>query len=76
MLKIKNDVDLIELEKFGFKKLTTNEGIKYYSFKKEPLYANGYLSIFLKDREIWGTASDKLYDLIQAGFVEKVEGRK
>lgn len=43
MLKIKDDVDLKELEKFGFK----------------PKYDE-----------------DTLYDLIQVGLVEKVEGKQ
>lgn len=62
MLKIKDNIDLKELEKFGFE-------LKTDDFKK--LVTEG-LTIWVIDREIWGTNLDLLFDLIQAGLVEKV----
>ena len=98
MLKIKNNVDLKELEKFGFKPkydedtgkikiykktilkdnenkmlilkveclkhITDNRFNPYYKF----LYLDGDLSF-----ENGNMFMDFLYDLIQAGLVEKVE---
>ena len=77
MLKIKDDVDLKELEKFGFI-LWDDE---YYGF------ADGkfHIKIYLKDRLIFPILSatyalthlfeftNMIFDLIQAGLVEKVE---
>ena len=78
MLKIKDDVDLKELEKFGFEVAQTLEG------KTTELYDGKYTYIELYDdidgiwdtREIYVTGSaylDTIYDLIQSGLVEKVE---
>lgn len=69
MLKIKDDVDLKELEKFGFK------------LNGKGQYEKRYTLIY-KNRKISGRSGDRahskiyiayeLYDLIQAGLVEKV----
>lgn len=64
MLKIKPDVDLKELEKFGFE-------LEIDDFTGEKLVTEG-LTIWDIDREVWGTNLDLLFDLIQAGLVEKV----
>ncbi len=84
MLKIKEEVDLKELEKFGFeykenKKHPLNSFWEYKGWikiqgSKEQVYIRAF-----DKREIWihsdcGMVLDKLYDLIQAGLVEKVEG--
>ena len=77
MWKIKDDKDLKELEKFGFKK---EEG--YY------LFANGYdddfisyydtieINLACKEVKICSINNkiidDMIYDLIEAGLVEKV----
>ena len=66
MLKIKDNVDLKELEKFGFE-------LKTDDFNGEKLVTGG-LTIWDIDREVWGTNLDLLFDLIQAGLVEKVGG--
>lgn len=77
MLKIKDNVDLKELEKFGFEVEETFED------KPTELYDNAYTKIELYDdiydkwntRQIFVIGSaylDKVYDLIQAGLVEKV----
>lgn len=72
MLKIKDEVDLKELEKFGFKK------------DEEQQYMIEDLDIFVgtdeNEKELvldFGFNNENiniLYDLIQAGLVEKVEG--
>lgn len=81
MLKIKDNVDLKELEKFGF-----GQGI--YGSK-----ADKAVTICIdKNRKItitspnhcwwdweyyynWNSGTDIIYDLIQAGLVEKVEDK-
>ena len=70
MLKIKDNVDLKELEKFGFKKI--------YYYKACVLESeDGKQDIIFdyKTRKLlfcnWGY--DTLYDLIKADMVEKVE---
>ena len=72
MLKIKEEVDLKELKKFGFKK------------DEEQQYMIKDLDIFVgtdeNEKELvldFGFNNENinvLYDLIQAGLVEKVEG--
>ena len=74
MLKIKDNVDLKELEKFGFKKYE-------YGYCTEDTYVpikppNGYESnreICENSHESTPTYADTLYDLIKADLVEKVE---
>ena len=67
MLKIKDSVDLKELEKFGF-----------INFKWDNTYHNGKFTV-LKNRHIRSRAGnpynglDDLFDLIKADMVEKVE---
>lgn len=74
MLKIKDNIDLKELEKFGFT----------YHNKNEQFYNLDYLEncILIQDRTITFRINEAniyedfdlsvLYDLIQAGLVEKV----
>ena len=70
MLKIKDNVDLKELEKFGFKK-------KYYynAYVLESENNKHDIVFELPSRKLafcnW--SYDILYNLIQAGLVEKVE---
>ena len=65
MLKIKDSVDLKELEKFGFKK-TENSDWKHMNKEREIyVVSNDYDIGISKD------TTDKLYDLIQSGLVEK-----
>ena len=75
MLRIKQDIDLKELEKFGFKESELNGFNKYND--------NMYIS-FGDEKEIVISCDDCyfdtdineciewIYDLIQAGLVEKV----
>ena len=75
MLKIKDNVDLRELEKFGFE---YNHNMHEYEIG---YIFNGYISIKKNDRLIkpiydenmWIDIEDLLYDLIKADMVEKVE---
>lgn len=87
MLKIKDDIDLKELEKYGFvndeidgrkvkiKKMMTKE--KWNSEIVEIDLITGQLQIFIDDEYYENyTESDTLdfiYDLIKADLVEKVE---
>lgn len=72
MLKIKNNVDLKELEKFGFE---NNVGF----LQKDAEYISYYINKDVRTIEIWDYEGDEvildntLYDLIQAGLVEKVK---
>lgn len=75
MLKIKDNVDLKELEKFGAK--ISNIPPRTYDLSDSDMY------VWEDTREIafefsYGTDIDKnlelLFDLIQAGLVEKVGG--
>lgn len=81
MLKIKNDIDLKELEKFGFKEkwikqqATTEE--KFIGYELEADVGGDF--IYIKDdRTILASINyhtiieDVLYDLIQADLVEKI----
>ena len=71
MLKIRDDVDLKELEKFGFIK---DKNIYYY----KNVFSVIVLMVF-DNRKISNPTDDNgnviLYDLIQAGLVEKVEDK-
>ena len=106
MLKIKDNVDLKELKKFGFEKTENysrthkclfENGKEDYYTETTYRYDNGLNTIEIlekrensdwkhmnKEREIYVNSNDydigiskdtldKLYDLIQAGLVEKVE---
>lgn len=73
MLKIKNNVDLKELEKFGFfddygdiHKICRNSYIEYW------VNTDRSIEIFVNDdNEV--VLDTTIYDLIQAGLVEKKE---
>lgn len=78
MLKIKDNIDLKELEKFGFKYCPKQRNYREHYFLED---TKSYFSprticcITCKDRQIgivemW--YPDIIYDLIQAGLVEKV----
>lgn len=78
MLKIKDNVDLKELEKFGFVRdacFLDSDGNTMYSYEfllintttRELCICTGVDELF-GDKEII-----KLYDLIQAGLIEKVD---
>jgi hypothetical protein len=70
MLKIKDNVDLKDLEKFGFKyKEEANRCPEAYEKNTE----KGETEVFIWDREIFCQDLDVLWDLIQANLVEKAE---
>lgn len=81
MLKIKDDVDLKELEKFGFELFDIGLNEPYEVYKK---YIKNYISIDIyNDRKIYfdndeniteNIKEEYIYDLIKADLVEKVEG--
>lgn len=76
MLKIKDNVDLKELEKYGFKRnsnfpdgwamVKTYKKSRYY---QEDIYVWNDRTIQVNAIEL----NDTIYDLIKAGLVEKVE---
>lgn len=80
MLKVKDNIDLKELEKFGleFKSDFYKEKESYVIYK-EDRYGNSYvkLSINIHTRIIRVSTSsqviDTLFELIQAGLIEKVD---
>jgi hypothetical protein len=82
MLKIKDNVDLKELEKFGFKFIEVKRYDEFEYFY-EAEQDDETLTVDLKDKSIYTTCHsqfgytetifDVLFDLIQAGLVEKVE---
>ena len=80
MLGLKDNVSLKELEKYGFDlRASSIEGIGSFDFSDwfvddnfGWLMADG-LNIWDKERTISGDNLDLLFDLIQAGLVEKVE---
>ena len=93
MLKIKNNVDLKELEKFGFKntindtwyRSEANDAYEYFetnivinpvgNFEKNEIVFEILDLDISEDKSNIDIATrlDTLYDLIQAGLVEKVE---
>ncbi len=82
-LRIKSDVDLKELEKFGFEYIEEDEIYGYYNkfvfidrMGKEISYTipNDTLEIKMSfDSLSYFRLDDTLYDLIKADLVEKVE---
>ena len=73
MLKIKDNVDLKELEKFGFDiEQTKDEFDQIWGFDKGLLFYK-YSKIIILPWNNQTTALDTLYDLIKADLVEKVD---
>ena len=82
MLRIKKEVDLKELEKFGFEYDEDNNYYFYYGFTRPSCNSEIRIYVDKKDRVITtgfdmyvaeDKIHDKIYDLIIAGYVEKVE---
>ena len=82
MLKIKDEFNLKELEKFGFKKYKDGEYSSYPKTKKENteiiIEKDRYISInpYGENDIIKNSLLDTLYDLIKADLVVKVEENK
>lgn len=83
MLKIKDNVDLKELEKFGFEYYEDFNEWFYYGFTRPNDNSEIRISITNDTRRIhpsfdynvdFDMVYDKIYDLIKADLVEKVEG--
>jgi len=78
MLKIKDDVNLKELERFGFEEISIGRGTKYQLKKyigKCEIYnikIDTKKIIRFNQLSVNNELPDILYDLIQAGLVEKV----
>ena len=80
MLKIKDNVDLKELEKYGFKDFILFceylENVFEFLRSKHLNVNKETKEIYLEKLEIWQDSReslDILYDLIQSGLVEKVK---
>ena len=87
MLKIKDNVDLKKLKKFGFKRRKCFENSFHYyaTLTEREFQDNDEICIFPSDRLVYlcfglgfngmtdNNETDILFDLIQAGLVEKVE---
>ncbi len=90
MLKIKDGVDLKELEKFGFKRIEQICPIGDLSYYEKQIGGKAFLGVSVYGRKIlvdltaeessmvyiFSDGLDVLFDLTQAGLVEKVEKRK
>lgn len=76
MLKIKDSVDLKELEKFGFKQEVYIDKCYVKTFKLGTVYREEII-IWKRERNIQVTHAirllDTIQDLIQDGLVEKVK---
>lgn len=77
MLKIKDNIDLKELKKFGFEKFDDyylfqngydDDFISYYDTIKIDLYCKELEICSVNNKNI----DDKVFDLIEASLVEKV----
>ena len=82
MLKIRDNVDLKELEKFGFEyREYSSESSNYKFYDFTPNNSISVIQIEITSRLIYLNDNNKydglskIYDLIQAGLVEKVEDK-
>ncbi len=72
MLKIKDDVELEDIQKFGFT-VIDYDFIWIEETEDIAIDRNKRTILVYGDYEEGNYSLDKLYDLIQAGLVEKVE---
>lgn len=76
ILKIKNNIDLKKLEKFGFKKGKRDNSYEY----NESTIRNGFCGfvVYADDRKLYNFSSgsdttlDIIYDLIKNNMIEKL----
>ena len=81
MLRIKKEINLKELEKFGFKKVKITNGFTYYYpiawnyglYVELTVNIDKTISLDVNYEDFYTENIDILFDLIQAGYVEKVE---
>ena len=75
MLKIKDNVDLKELEKFGLMRAKIRNTFGWFE-----IYADKYFTMEVSGKQrtihFYGHNEDLLFDLIQAELVEKVGDEK
>lgn len=74
MLKIKDNIPLDELEKFGFKEL--GKQYEKYFGSETLIVRKSDRRIYIETHNMWDIAEDclgALHDLIKADMVEKVE---
>ena len=87
MLKIKDNVELKELEKFGFKYIEDKSYKGDFSYCEKLIGGNVILGVSAPGKVIYSNITitettyifsdglDVIFDLIQAGLVEKVKER-
>ena len=76
MLKIKDNVDLKELEKYGFNLIKDCISGKYYAYLKCSLRINlSNRKLVKNDAHFNEYDLDFVYDLIKDGLVEKVDDK-
>ena len=75
IIKIKDDVDLKELENFGFvHEDETEDSVETYEYKCETEESFDVCRVVAWNRKVWCIgALDKFWDITNAGFVEKIE---
>lgn len=72
MLKIKDNIKLSELEKFGFK-IIRNNNFESIHYKEAFFITPNKDKLIIPDKIIMGNDLNILYDLIKADIVECVE---
>ena len=72
MLKIKDNVDLSVLEKYGFEYEDYEDNYKIYNFRESTIYIETHNRIIKSEIYMEDEDFDTLYDMIQDGIVEKV----
>lgn len=73
MLRIKESVNLKELEKFGLKYKKDGDDFEMYEWISEATDRFEYVDVYVWNREITANdANDVVFDMIQAGLVEKI----
>lgn len=72
MLKIKDDVNLEVLEKYGFRYEYYEDDYKIYNFRESTIYIETHNRIIKSNIYMEDEDFDTLYDMIQDRIVEKV----
>ena len=71
MIKIRDDIDLKELEKFGFEHIEgTKKYPEMYRFRRQEKYEDAF--VLACNREVSGNCLYKIHELIQANLTEEV----
>ena len=72
MLKIKDNVDLSVLEKYGFEYEYYEDNYKIYNFREGTICVETHNKILQSEIYLEKDDFNVLYDMIQDGIVEKV----